>query len=997
MRRELSYPIPASLRRAVVGGACAVMIVLSMAQIATAGQLGWWALDDGSGTTAKDSSGKGNAGTLMNGPTWVAGAFGKAVKFDGVDDYIQIPHNAGLCVTNEVTISVWVNAQRTDGPNASGYQGIVAKGDAPRSYSLYTTASGALHFSTGPSGAYIGSTSSTPLPTQQWVHVAVKVESGQHKYFLNGVAAGVGGANVVLPGTTDVSAVYLGRTAESAHEFQGMIDEVRIYDLALTNQQIQDLVKGIAPSWPKASNPAGATPGVALPSLTWNPGDGAVFHNVYFGTTPNLTAVNLVAPNQPFATFSPPLGLDPGATYYWRVDEVDATGKVTPGDVWNFPPIPLQPYLPKPADGSVGQLPGLVLTWQPGRDAVRYQTFFSTDRLAVVTGATSADKGQVPDAKFDTGALRAFTTYYWRVDAVKTDGTTVPGPVWSFSTADAGPANKIKYEYWLNISGTAVSALTSDPRYPGRPDGSGYVDKFQSPVNWADNYGQRLSGWLKPPQTGEYTFWIAGDDEQQLWLSTDDNPTNVKMIASVTGWTPAFDWDNTGGGAGGPRQKSAPILLVASKKYFIMALGKEGGGGDSTAVAWQGPGLGARAVIDARSVDQFGPQPEQAFDPSPADGALDVPVAPILTWKAGTGALRHQVFFGIDKVAVNAGDRSVDKGIQTATSFVPGVLAPDQTYYWRIDEVQDDGVVVPGPTWVFTCASSVGPLQVYVDGWVRDILDGHLLSTDNGSIYHNVIFEPNVSGYPDRDDDRHIYTPPREEGYYKIQLLLLDETRERGYDVTVQADGYRTDHVRVVDPNANHPRFQFATMKTGARRSTRRDFVLWPASVAEPAPDCRPIYRFQSPDQSRYFFTTHELEMDNLLYDDYPEVGDSWRDPRDPCDWAYNGIAFCAGALDNNAVPIVVYRFESDEPNVPPAYSTSTDGSDLEEPWKSGMAQPVFRVFPDDPNLTGVIRIHRFWSYDSRKGYTYTKEGDLPPTGWGDDKIVWRAYPRPGQ
>jgi hypothetical protein len=123
----------------VVSGV-AVVLVLSLAQIVTAGQIGYWAFDEGSGTTVKDSSGKGNPGTLMGGATWGTGKFGKAVQLDGVDDYVQVAHNVNLCVTNEVTISVWVYAERTDGPSASGYQGIVAKGNAPRSYSLYSTA-----------------------------------------------------------------------------------------------------------------------------------------------------------------------------------------------------------------------------------------------------------------------------------------------------------------------------------------------------------------------------------------------------------------------------------------------------------------------------------------------------------------------------------------------------------------------------------------------------------------------------------------------------------------------------------------------------------------------------------------------------------------------------------------------------------------------------------------------------------------------------------------
>jgi hypothetical protein len=117
--------------------------------------VGWWWFNEGSGTTAHDSSMYGNDGTLMNGPQWVAGYFGNALKFDGTDDYVTVPHNESLCVSTGVSVMAWVNMPRYEFPGG-GYQGIISKGNAPRSYSLYTTSSGVMHFSIGPSGGYVG-------------------------------------------------------------------------------------------------------------------------------------------------------------------------------------------------------------------------------------------------------------------------------------------------------------------------------------------------------------------------------------------------------------------------------------------------------------------------------------------------------------------------------------------------------------------------------------------------------------------------------------------------------------------------------------------------------------------------------------------------------------------------------------------------------------------------------------------------------------------------
>jgi hypothetical protein len=138
----------------------------------------------------------------------------------------------------------------------------------------------------------------------------------------------------------------------------------------------------------------------------------------------------------------------------------------------------------------------------------------------------------------------------------------------------------ILMEYWLGISGTAISDLTSNPNFPGNPSGSQSLTSFASPVNWNNQYGVRVSGLLYPPTTGTYTFWVAGDDNCELWLSTDENPANAVRIAYVPGWTGPTEWTNYA------EQQSVAISLTAGKRYYIEGLMKEEGGGDSLAAAW---------------------------------------------------------------------------------------------------------------------------------------------------------------------------------------------------------------------------------------------------------------------------------------------------------------------------------------------------------------------------------------------------------------------------
>jgi hypothetical protein len=154
-------------------------------------------------------------------------------------------------------------------------------------------------------------------------------------------------------------------------------------------------------------------------------------------------------------------------------------------------------------------------------------------------------------------------------------------------------------EAWLGIEGVAVSDLTSHPDYPDNPSLTVELESFEAPIDWGDNYGTRIHGYLHPQTSGDYVFWIASDDHGELWLSRDSNPAHAVMIANVPGYTPPRDFDNTGGGNGDAEaQESDPIALKAGQRYYIMALQKEGTGGDNVAVAWEGPDCPIRDVID---------------------------------------------------------------------------------------------------------------------------------------------------------------------------------------------------------------------------------------------------------------------------------------------------------------------------------------------------------------------------------------------------------------
>jgi hypothetical protein len=255
---------------------------------------------------------------------------------------------------------------------------------------------------------------------------------------------------------------------------------------------------------------------------------------------------------------------------------------------------------------------------------------------------------------------------------------------------------KVLFEYWDNVSGTAVSDLTGNANYPNKPTSSAWLDKFQSPSGRADNYGVRGRAFLTPPQTGDYTFWVAGDDGCQLWLSTDDTAANAKMIAQVATWTGVAEWGKEAG------QKSAPQALVAGQKYYLEGLMKEGGGGDSLDVGWAGPGIGdAATVIAGQYCTAFIRTPEpllMAQSPKPADKAVDV-VSPMFEWTPGITAVAHEIFFGTTPELTVADQKPA---LPAAMYYHFDTLEPGKTYYWRIDEIDAAGAKFPGYVWSFT-------------------------------------------------------------------------------------------------------------------------------------------------------------------------------------------------------------------------------------------------------------------------------------------------------
>ena len=140
--------------------------------------------DELSSQVVKDHSQYKNHGELVGNPTLVDGKFGKALKFNGRNDWVEIPHDDSLTVDTSVTVMVWIKTPRHGGPRGALWQAIVAKGNDPRSYSFYTCEqSRGVHLSVGD---FQGGASARNILLNRWQHVVAQFDNGMHRYWING-------------------------------------------------------------------------------------------------------------------------------------------------------------------------------------------------------------------------------------------------------------------------------------------------------------------------------------------------------------------------------------------------------------------------------------------------------------------------------------------------------------------------------------------------------------------------------------------------------------------------------------------------------------------------------------------------------------------------------------------------------------------------------------------------------------------------------------------
>ena len=684
---------------------CTVFAALlsGLAGSASAELIGYWKLDENSGTTTADSSGYGNDG-IINGATWTSGKSGAALLFDGIDDYVLCAEREGTgpgtypaeFMPEKFTVSCWTKLNNfayfssfvgngiDTGDDECGFffYNFGWEGENERDFGL------AIRTESGMS--YV----ETPniYETDKWYHLTATYDGTNVNIYVNGKLS-VGPTDVGGPirWVSATSGNYPERFAigvwlDPGYDLwiDGIIDEVGFWNEVLPEAEIKKLALSYRASEPSPAD--GAKHPDTWVNLSWVPGALAVSHDVYFGE--NFDDVNGGAGDTfrgnyadtfyiaGFFGYAYPEGLIPGTTYYWRIDEVNQAEPNSPwkGDVWSFMVPPKTAYNPVPADTAKFIDPNVVLAWTNGYGAKLHTIYFGDNFDDVNNAADGASQGA---KTYSPGTLEPGKAYYWRVDEF--DGAqTHKGEVWQFTTTGAGGGVRGDYFKGTNFDNHVLSRIDPQIKFSW---GEGGPDLIVG----VDNFSIRWTGEIEAAFTETYTFYTNSDDGVRLWVDGQQ---------LINNWTGHSVTENRG-----------RIDLLAGQTYGFVLEYFEEGGSAVIDLGWESP----------RTPKQLIPQaalslPLKARDAKPSNGTANVRQTVVLKWNPGEAAASHQVYFGVDEHALKNADAGSPeyKGTRNLGSegYEPAKLEWGTEYFWRIDEVNNLNPDSPwiGNVWSFTTA-----------------------------------------------------------------------------------------------------------------------------------------------------------------------------------------------------------------------------------------------------------------------------------------------------
>jgi fibronectin type 3 domain-containing protein len=529
-----------------------------------------YGFDEGSGTTVADSSGHGNTGTIV-GATWTAaGKFGSALAFNGTSSRVDIPDSPSLRLTTGMTLEAWVNP--TASP--SGWRDVVYKGN-DNYYLEASTTSAATPAGGGTFGGANGNVFGlAPLATSTWTHIAVTYDGSTLRYFINGSQVATKAQTGAI--TTSSNPLQIGGdNFFSDQYFKGTIDEVRVYDAALTATQIQnDMNAGTGTPSAPSNLSATVASGTEI-DLTWGASSGVAGvtgYRVERCQGAGCSTFTQIA--TPTGTSYADTGLTGSTSYTYRVRAIDSAGHLGP---YSLPVTAFTGLLVSPR--QVALTPGQTQTFAattPGGGAPPIN--WSVDGVAggnSTTGTITA--GGVYTAPSGTGQHT--------VTAATTDGTQ-NGTAAAFTTNYAGiftfhndnmRTGQNNAETVLTTSN--VNASSFGKLFTRPTDGLTYASPLYVENVSVPGQGSKNVVFIATEHDSVYAYDADGNSSTPLWKDSFINPANGVTTIPAADTGECCDIPNEIG------ITSTPVIDKATNTLYLVAKTKEVSGGSTSYVA----------------------------------------------------------------------------------------------------------------------------------------------------------------------------------------------------------------------------------------------------------------------------------------------------------------------------------------------------------------------------------------------------------------------------
>ncbi|MHC4743909.1 MAG: LamG-like jellyroll fold domain-containing protein, partial [Planctomycetota bacterium] len=605
--------------------------------------IGWWTFEDELGSFALDQSGHDNLGVFVGDPQRVAGVAGNALDLDG-DDFMRIDEVADDIDSNNITLSAWVNTTIDDCDwyscnNATGGGNVLI-------FALVDGEPAVLDVN-----AYEG-LPTTPVNDGQW-HMLTYVRDGTTGYIY--VDAVLQNTHEARFSFSDDNRWSLGQEWDAGGPSElltGLIDDVRLYNKALTAAEITEIMRV---DRNLAWNPGPRSGAIVrldeLTRLEWSPGDMVNMHDVYLGTdratvvSADTTTAGVYKGRHGVEYFDPG-ELEPGRTFYWRIDEFNTDSSLTRGMIWSFTTMPAIAVTD----------PNLIGWWTFEGQSGSYEFDRSGhDNFGVFVGEPLRVEG------YDGMGLYLDGDDFMRIDEVADDigggnvtlsawvNTTIEDSDWySCNTAD-GSSNVLIF----GIVDGEPAVLDANNAYEGLPTATVNEGEWHMLTYVCDG----TTGYIYIDAA------LHSVHQAQINFSPDDR------------WSIGQEWDS------------------ANPTEFLTGMVDD--------VRLYNKALTQPEIAQVMRIDL-----NRAWNPSPRQGGtVEYDEMGPLQWSPGDNAQSHDIYFGTDRDAVASADTTtagVYKGRRTTTSFDVGPVLLGKTYYWRIDEARSGQSPIKGVIWRFS-------------------------------------------------------------------------------------------------------------------------------------------------------------------------------------------------------------------------------------------------------------------------------------------------------